>query len=126
MNHSDHVRLLQNGIPSKGGIWADFGSGAGAFTLALAELIGANEDIYSVDQDQGALREQEQAMRIKFPSHNVHYMRADFTCHLDLPMLDRIVMANALHFQPHAAKDKLLKQILDYLHPSSLSERGVK
>ena len=117
MNHSDHVHLLQNGIPSSGGIWADFGSGAGAFTLALAELIGANGDIYSVDQDQDALREQEQAMRRKFPSHNVHYIHADFTRPLDLPILDGIVIANALHFQPHAAKDKSLKRILDYLHP---------
>jgi len=117
MKHSDHVHLLQNGIPSEGGIWADFGSGAGAFTLALAELIGASGDIYSIDQDQGALREQEQAMRFKFPSRNAHYVRADFTHPLDLPMLDGVVMANALHFQPDAAKDKLLKQILDYLRP---------
>jgi ubiquinone/menaquinone biosynthesis C-methylase UbiE len=117
MNHSDHVRLLQNGISSQGGVWADFGSGAGAFTLALAELIGLNGEIYSIDQARGALHEQERAMRLKFPLHNVHYIHADFTRQVDLPMLDGIVIANALHFQPHAAKDKLLKQMLDYLHP---------
>jgi ubiquinone/menaquinone biosynthesis C-methylase UbiE len=117
MNHSDHVRLLQNGISSKGGTWADLGSGAGAFTLALAEVVGPKGEIYSIDKDQDALREQAQAMPRKFPSFNAHYIHADFTRHLDLPMLDGIVMANALHFLPHVAKDKLLKQMLNYLCP---------
>ena len=40
MNHEDHVRLLRKGIVEPGGVWADFGSGAGAFTLALADLLG--------------------------------------------------------------------------------------
>ena len=47
-----------NGIPGQGGTWADFGSGTGAFTLALADLIGPQGSIYSVDKDRGSLREQ--------------------------------------------------------------------
>ena len=35
MNHRDHVNLLRRGVPEPGGVWADLGSGAGAFTLAL-------------------------------------------------------------------------------------------
>jgi len=42
MDHKDHVNLLRNGITNAGGVWADFGSGQGAFTLALAELGWAN------------------------------------------------------------------------------------
>ncbi|HTD19791.1 MAG TPA: class I SAM-dependent methyltransferase, partial [Ktedonobacteraceae bacterium] len=63
MNHEDHVRLLRKGIAEPGGAWADFGSGTGAFTLALADLLGTEGSIYSVDKDRGALKEQERAMR---------------------------------------------------------------
>ncbi len=63
MNHRDHVNLLRSAIPAPGGIWADVGSGSGAFTLALAELVGPQGVIYSVDRDEAALREQARAMR---------------------------------------------------------------
>src|SRR5450432_1175203 len=73
MNHSDHVRLLRKGVPEPGGVWADLGSGSGAFTLALADLLGASGHIYSVDKDRRVLREQEQAMRSLFPSIMVEF-----------------------------------------------------
>ena len=57
MNHRDHVNLLRRGVPEPGGVWADLGSGAGAFTLALAELVGPGAEIYAVDKDRGALRQ---------------------------------------------------------------------
>ena len=37
MQHADHVALLRGGVSSPGGVWADFGAGRGAFSLALAE-----------------------------------------------------------------------------------------
>ena len=37
MDHTDHVNLIRAGV-STGGVWADFGSGGGAFTLALADV----------------------------------------------------------------------------------------
>lgn len=98
MDHADHVNLLRDGVPAPGGVWADFGSGAGAFTLALAELIGPTARIYSVDKDRGALQAQARAMRARFPAVGVTYIAADFTGPLDLPPLDGAVMANALHF----------------------------
>ena len=116
MNHDDHVRLLRPGVRLQGGTWADFGSGGGAFTLALAELLGPNgTTIYSVDRDPHALRRQEEAMRSRFPATRVHYVLADFTQPLDLPLLDGAVMANALHFQ----RDQLavLRVIAGYLRP---------
>lgn len=117
MKHSDHVRLLREGIPTPGGVWADFGSGTGAFTLALAELIGPGGEIYSIDKDEGALRDQERAMRTRFPLNRVHYIRGDFSDRIDLPLLDGIVMANALHFVKHSTKDHVLKLIRDYVYP---------
>jgi ubiquinone/menaquinone biosynthesis C-methylase UbiE len=103
MQHEDHVRLLQGGVTERGGVWADLGSGGGAFTLALADLLGPTATIYSVDRDRGALREQERAMRARFPAATVEYRVADFTAPLDLPPLDLppldgLVMANSLHF----------------------------
>jgi ubiquinone/menaquinone biosynthesis C-methylase UbiE len=115
MNHKDHVNLLQKGVPGQGGIWADLGSGTGAFTLALADLIGPTGQIYSIEKDQQALKEQEKAMRASFPATTVHYITADFTHQLDLPPLDGIVMANSLHFIRH--KDPVLQLIRSYLRP---------
>jgi ubiquinone/menaquinone biosynthesis C-methylase UbiE len=115
LNHKDHVNLLQKGIPEKGGIWADLGSGTGAFTLALADLIGPTGHIYSIDKDQRALKDQEKAMHTNFPTTTVHYITADFTRGLDLPMLDGIIMANSLHFVHH--KDPVLQLIRSYLRP---------
>src|SRR5689334_22134055 len=79
MNHNDHVHLLRKGISSLGGTWADLGSGSGAFTLALADLLGPEGQIYSVDKDRQALNRQEREMRSHFPSTSVTYQVADFT-----------------------------------------------
>lgn len=117
MNHADHVNLLRQGVPAPGGVWADFGSGTGAFTLALAELLGPGGEITSVDQDRGALREQERAMQRQFPRTSVHYLAADFTQPLQLPRLDGLVLANALHFQKYAAQGRVIQQLKSYLRP---------
>lgn len=116
MNHDDHVNLLRKGIPEPGGLWADLGSGTGAFTLALAELIGAEGQIYSVDRDANALRRQEATVRAHYPNVRVHTMNADFTQRLDFPTLDGVVMANSLHFVREKAP--VLRLIMSYLQPN--------
>ena len=115
MNHEDHIALLRDGIAALGGVWADLGSGSGAFTLALADLLGPAVRIYSVDRDQQALREQERAMRARFPDRALTYRAADFTQPLDLPPLDGVVMANSLHFQRD--KDSVLQLVRGYIRP---------
>ena len=119
MQHDDHVALLRPGVPGPGGIWADFGSGWGAFTLALAELLGPGAAIYSIDRDGGALRQQAQSMAARFPAVSLHPIKADFTRPLDppLPLLDGLVMANALHFVPDAKKPDVVSRLKTYLKP---------
>ena len=115
MQHADHVNLLKGGIPTAGGVWADLGSGPGAFTLALADLLGPGGEIYSVDRSGSALREQQLAMERRFPDSKVHYLNQDFNQPLALPALDGVVMANSLHFQRD--KQHTLKLIRGYLKP---------
>lgn len=139
MDHRDHVNLLQNGIPQPGGVWADFGSGGGAFTLALCELVGSHAEIYSIDRDASALREQERSFKERFKEANfhdshIHFIRDDFVQALNLPPLDGAVMANALHYfrdEPRsnlvsnllgnsATKEAVLRHVREYLKPNGV------
>jgi ubiquinone/menaquinone biosynthesis C-methylase UbiE len=115
VNHQDHVRLLRDGVRVADGVWADFGSGDGAFTLALADLLGPEAQIYSVDREAHSLERQEISMALQFPDARVTYLVADFTRPLDLSPLDGIVMANSLHFQRD--KEDALALALGYLKP---------
>jgi len=115
MDHRDHVDLLRDGIPQRGGTWADFGSGSGAFTLALADLIGPSGTIYSVEKEAGTLHQQERVMRARFPQVTAHYLNSDFTGRIELPALDGLVMANSLHFVRD--KEPVLALIVRYLKP---------
>lgn len=114
MNHNDHVQLIKDGV--SGSLWADFGSGTGAFTLALAELLPDTGEIYSVDRDSSALKQQMKAVQTQFPRTKVHFLTADFAKPLQLPALDGILMANSLHF--HQDKSPVLQLIRGYLKPS--------
>jgi ubiquinone/menaquinone biosynthesis C-methylase UbiE len=98
MDHTDHVNLLRAGVGAPGGVWADFGAGSGAFTLALADLLGPTGEIIAIDRDAGRLRINERAMRERFPQTSVRYVVGDFGEPLELPALNGIVIANALHF----------------------------
>jgi SAM-dependent methyltransferase len=113
MDHHDHVRLLRDGVAGAGPAWADLGSGEGAFTLALADLLGPTGSIYSVDREARALDRQSRDMSGRFPAVGLTPVVADFTKLLALPMLDGIVMANSLHFQ----RDRLavVRLVRDYL-----------
>jgi SAM-dependent methyltransferase len=116
MEHDEHLAMIENGVTGR--IWADFGSGRGAFTLALAELLGPGCQIYSIDRDPSALRKQQELMQARFPEAVVTYMHADFTHELHLPRLDGILIANALHFVPANQQVKVIRQMRTYLRPN--------
>jgi len=112
VRHVDHVALLRDGVVP-GGVWADLGCGEGAFTLALADLLGPGGHIHSVDKDASALRAQQRAMRERFPEVDVEIHRGDFIEPLELPPLDGIVMANSLHF--HRDHVAVVRKVASYL-----------
>src|SRR6266550_8276433 len=89
LNHGDHVALLKDGVADRGGRWADLGAGEGAFTLALADVLGPQAHIVAVDKDARSLRTLDGRFETRV---------ADFTKGLDFHNLDGALMANSLHF----------------------------
>ena len=106
MQRAELVALIEDGVAERGGRWADLGAGEGAFTLALAELLGSEARILAVDKDARALRA---------IGHGVETRVADFTKPLDLHDLDGVVMANSLHFVRD--KQPVLAQVRRMLKP---------
>jgi SAM-dependent methyltransferase len=117
MDHNDHVNLLRPANLPPGGVYADFGAGSGAFTLALRELIGLDATLYAVDKDKSSLRTLENSHRARFDTaRNLILLPNDFSRPLDLPPLDGVVMANSLHY--FRDKEKLLRHVWEYLKPN--------
>jgi ubiquinone/menaquinone biosynthesis C-methylase UbiE len=115
MDHRDHVRLIREGVAGDGLTWADLGAGSGAFTLALADLLGPAGTIHAVDRDARALAELGEAARRRFPDVALQLVVGDFTRPLALPPLDGVVMANSLHFVRDPAP--VLALVRGYLRP---------
>ena len=117
MQHADHVGLIRDAVTA-GGTWLELGSGNGAFTLALADLLGPQGTIHSVDTDRGALSAQAQLVHARFPSIRLHQRTADFTRPLGVGGMDGVLMANSLHF----VKDKapILGLVRGYLRPGGV------
>ncbi|NWG34794.1 MAG: class I SAM-dependent methyltransferase [Chloroflexi bacterium] len=119
MNHNDHVNLLRSANLNQGGVYADFGAGSGAFTLALRELVGLDATIYAVDKNKSSLRELENSHRARFNSiSNLILLPNDFSRPLDLPPLDGIVMANSLHY--FRDKENILRHVRGFLKPGGV------
>ena len=115
MDPTDLVRLLRDGVDSKGGTWADLGAGDGAFTAALADLLGPGAHITAVDRDAGSLRRAREEVGKRFPRTALETLVADFTRPMELTGLDGIVMANSLHFVRNKAP--VLESVRGMLRP---------
>jgi ubiquinone/menaquinone biosynthesis C-methylase UbiE len=99
-----------------GETWLELGSGTGAFTLALADLLGQSGTIHSVDRDRGALATQSSAVRSHFGAVRLDQRAADFTRPLGFSGMDGVLMANSLHFVQDKAP--VLALMRSYLAPS--------
>jgi ubiquinone/menaquinone biosynthesis C-methylase UbiE len=98
MDHADHVRLIRAGVEGIGPLWLELGAGEGAFTLALAELLGPGGEIVAVDRDAGALRRLADALPQHFPGRRLRTVVEDFRHSLPAGPFDGILAANSLHF----------------------------
>ena len=116
MDHGDHVALLRPAV-APGGTWADIGAGEGAFTLALADLLGPGGRIVAVDRDGGALRQNERAIRARFPATELTIVTADLTGPLPLADLDGLVAANSLHYVPRDRQVEVVRALAAHLRP---------
>lgn len=116
MIHNDHVNLIRKAVQHQSGVWADFGSGWGAFTLALRDLGGKELEIFSIDKNKYSLAEQKTYFKNRFPMTTIQFLEQDFTKNLELPKLDGILMANSLHYIED--RIELLKKIKSYLKPT--------
>jgi SAM-dependent methyltransferase len=119
VDHADHVGLLRPAV-GPGGTWADIGAGSGAFTLALAELLGPGGRIVAVDRDGGALRENAAVVAARFPVVGLETLRGDLTGPLALPRLDGIVAANSLHFVPRDRQVAVVQALAVHLRPGGV------
>ena len=122
MNHADHVALIRAGVEGDAGRrrrWLELGAGRGAFTLALAELLGPGGEIDAVDRDGGDLRRLAEEMTARFPATRLRTIQADFEAPIDLPAAhyDGLLAANALHFVRDPAA--VLRALLPSLRPAA-------
>jgi SAM-dependent methyltransferase len=118
MEHADHVALIRAGVRgASDGPWADVGAGRGAFTLALADLLGPGGRITAIDRDARDLREAERVVRTAFPATELRSLVADFTGVLDLGPLAGLVIANALHFVDRRRQPAVVRSLAAHLRP---------
>lgn len=106
------AQLIQAAVKQEHATWADLGAGTGTFTQALQNLLPGGK-IYAVDKSPHALW--------RLPNHpNVpmEIVDADFTKPLDLPPLDGVLMANALHYADRPVP--LLEELLKLLKPEGI------
>jgi SAM-dependent methyltransferase len=116
VDHADHVGLIRAAV-EPGGTWADIGAGQGAFTLALADLLGPAGRVVAVDRDARVLRANADAVRAQFPALDYAMLPADLTGSLDLPKLDGLVAANSLHYVPRDRQVAVIEALAAHLRP---------
>jgi ubiquinone/menaquinone biosynthesis C-methylase UbiE len=105
-----------------GGVLLDMGCGAGAYTLALAEIVGDGGLVYAVDLwAEGIRRLREEIGRRGM--QNVRPIVADIAKPLPLPggSMDLILMATVLHdLDEGAARDGALAEVRRLLKPGGV------
>ena len=115
MNHDDHVALIRSGVDGAGPRWLELGAGEGAFTLALADVLGPPARIVAVDRERRALETMRSRVASRFPAAEVDLVVADFTHGLPSGPFDGVLAANSLHFVAH--RDSVLAAIHAALGP---------
>ncbi len=111
MTIPEAVDFIRAGVPPQAGVWADLGAGAGLFTLALQSLLPGGK-VLAIDKNPHALWRLERSGAVA-----IEIREADFTRPMDLPPVDGMLMANALHYAPDPAA--VLRNVLQHLRPGA-------
>ncbi len=98
MNHQDHVALIRGGVEGAGPSWLELGCGEGAFTLALADVLGANGGILAVDRDRSAVGVALERVVARYPTISIRGLGDDFAKAMPDGPFDGVLAANSLHF----------------------------
>jgi SAM-dependent methyltransferase len=119
MNHADHVRLIAPGVRDAGPSWLELGAGEGAFSLALADLLGPFGHILALDRDAAALRRLEAAASTFRPATgspaSIEILVGDIRDALPVGPWDGVLAANSLHFLEDPVA--VLRSAATVLHP---------
>ena len=115
MEQREAIALIRPAVGEKGGVWADLGAGSGVFTRALASLLGPAGTVYAVDRSAAALRDLGRTVGPTTDAAAIRTMVGDFTEPLELPPLDGVLVANALHYVPYADQSAALRRIASML-----------
>jgi len=115
MDHTDHVALIRAGVEGAGPRWLELGAGEGAFTLALADVLGPGARIVAVDRERRALETMTSRVAGRFPGAAVETLVADFSRGLPEGPFDGVLAANSLHFV--RSPDGVLVAVRDALAP---------
>ena len=115
MDHRDHVRLIRAGVEGGGRRWLELGAGEGAFTLALADVLGPGGTITALDRDGGALRRLAGELPRRFPGVGLETLTGDFRDALPEGPFDGLLAANSLHFVTDPAA--VLRSAVGHLAP---------
>lgn len=95
MTHLEAMAFFEGCVRPATAVWADLGAGSGTFSLALSACLGDSGTVHAVDKDPAVLRIEALPGGAKIIGHERDFGELD-----DLPMLDGVLMANALHFAP--------------------------
>lgn len=96
MTPVDARRFIEKAILPQKGTWADIGAGTGTFTQALQSIL-TDGKVLAVDKNPHVLWREFGHQSPDSPVV-VEVVEADFTKAMDLPPLDGILIANALHY----------------------------
>ncbi|MEO8468821.1 MAG: class I SAM-dependent methyltransferase [Chloroflexota bacterium] len=113
MNHVDHVALIRAGVEGAGPRWLELGAGDGAFTLALADIVGVGAEILASDRDERVLRSLTARVQQVFPGRRLETRALDFTEAFPDGPFGGILAANSLHFvRDRAATLRVIREAL--------------
>ena len=98
MQHADHVALIRAGVEGAGPRWLELGAGTGEFTLALADVLGAQGDIVALDREAHSLANLRGRVTSRFPSTAIQTLTQDMVAGLPAGPFDGVLAANSLHY----------------------------